>query len=111
MAVLAYGQLRSLLLAFQLEEAQTKNTVISLLARALLAHGLLLVDVDTLPPLGEEGDLGPDELPAWVLGQLDQHVVEDVLRLVAVVFVERLDPAYITDGGTAGVNERPELRN
>lgn len=59
------------------------------------------MDVDALPPLGEEGDLGPDELSAWVLGQLHQHVVEDVLRLVAVVFVKRLDPALIADGETA----------
>lgn len=65
------------------------------------------MDVDALPPLGEEGDLRPDELPAWVLGQLHQHVVEDVLRLVAVVFVKRLDPALIADGETAGVNEQP----
>lgn len=61
--------------------------------RHLLAHGFLLVHVSTLPPLGEEGDLRPNELPAWVLSQLDQHVVEDVLRLICVVLIKRLDPA------------------
>ena len=54
----------------------------------LLAHvGGLLV-----PPLGEEGDLGVHELPLGVGGQVPHHVVQDVLHLVLVVTLVRLDP-------------------
>ena len=54
----------------------------------------LLLSLERLlgPPEGEEGDLGPDELPARVDGQLLDQVVEDLPGLSGVVVVERLDP-------------------
>lgn len=67
--------------------------------RALLAHGFLLVYVHALPPLGEEGDLGPDELAPGVLLQLHHHVVEDVLCLVGVILVKCFYPACRADVG------------
>lgn len=83
--------------------------------RHLLAHGFLLVHVSTLPPLGEEGDLRPNELPAWVLSQLDQHVVEDVLRLVCVVLIKCLYPACrdgmgMGDGSTKVMSTTIQIR-
>ena len=55
-------------------------------------HGLLV------PPLGEEGDLGVHELPLGVVRQVARHVVQDVLHLVLVVLLVRLDPARIAVG-------------
>ena len=59
-----------------------------------------LADLDGLlvPPLGEEGDLGVHELPLGVLRQVAHHVVQDVLHLVLVVLLVRLDPARIAVG-------------
>ena len=51
-------------------------------------HALLV------PPLGEEGDLGVHELPLGVVRQVARHVVQDVLHLVLVVLLVRLDPAW-----------------
>lgn len=61
---------------------------------ALPAHSSPLLGTDIVPPLGKEGDLGPNEAPARVLLHLQHHAVEDVLRLVVVVLVESLDPAW-----------------
>ena len=52
-----------------------------------------LLAVDVVPPLGEVGDLGPDHFPAAVLVEFHHHVVQDVLGLVPVVVVKRLQPS------------------
>ena len=41
----------------------------------VLFHGIPFLVIDVIPPLGEVGDLGPDDLPAPVLVELHHHVV------------------------------------
>lgn len=57
----------------------------------------LLLDFERLlaPPHGEEGDLGPDELPARIYGQFLDHVVQDLTGLRRVVLIKCLDPSCL----------------
>ena len=68
------------------------NTTSSLSVAEQLHDLLAHVDGLLVPPLGEEGDLGVHELPLGVGGQVPHHVVQDVLHLVLVVTIVRLDP-------------------
>lgn len=57
----------------------------------------LLLDFKRLlaPPHGEEGNLGPDELPARIYGQFLDHVVQDLTGLRRVVLIKCLDPSWL----------------